>query len=132
METHLKVLAAVQIVCGALGVMAALVLTLIFGGTLSIVGASGDPEAAMAIPIIGITGIAVVVFLLVLSLPGIVVGIGLWQRRPWARVGGIVLSVFNLFGVPFLTLLGIYGLWVLFSKETEGLFVAPTNPAMVK
>jgi hypothetical protein len=123
METHVKVLATVQIVCGVLGVLAALVLMLIFGGTVGIVGASGDPDAALAIPIIGVTGIALVVFMLIVSLPGIVVGIGLWQRRSWARVAGIVLSVFNLFGVPFLTLLGIYGLWVLFSKETEGLFV---------
>jgi hypothetical protein len=132
METHVKVLAVVQIVCSALGVMGALVLMLIFGGTVGIVGASGDPDAALAIPIIGITGVAVVVFLLVLSLPGIVVGIGLLQRRSWARVGGIVLSVFNLFGFPFLTLLGIYGLWVLFSKETERLFVPSTDPALVK
>jgi hypothetical protein len=117
-----------HIVFGAIGVMCALLLILMFGGAAGIVGASGNPDAAIAIPIIGIAGLAVVSFLFLISLPGIVIGIGLWQRRSWARIGGIVLAFFDLPGIPLHTLLGIYGLWVLFSKETERLFV-PGSPA---
>ena len=122
MDTHVKVLAVLRIAFGVLGVCGALVLLLVFGGAAGIAGASGDADAALAVPIIGIAGMALVVFLLILSLPGLVVGIGLWQLRPWARVGGIVLAFLDLLGFPFLTLFGIYGLWVLFSKETERLF----------
>ncbi len=77
-----------------------------------------------AIPILGLTGAAISTFLLMLSLPGVVIGIGLLQRRPWARVAGIVISLLNLFNFPFGTMLGVYGLWVLFAKDTERVFNA--------
>ena len=128
METHVKVLSVLHIVMGAMGLCGALFFLLVFGGAAGIVGTSGDPNAAVAVPIVGLVGLAIVTFIVVLSLPGIIVGIGLYQRRSWARVGGIVLSIFELIMVPFGTLVGIYGLWVLFSKETERLF-APPNAA---
>ncbi len=122
METHVKVLGVLHIVLGALGVFSALVLVLIFGGAAGIVGATGDPEAHIAIPIIGITGTALILFVLVRSVPGILVGFGLLKYRSWARIAGIVLSILDLIWLPFGTIVGIYGLWVLFSTDTERLF----------
>jgi len=122
METHVKVLGALQIAMGAFGLFGAVVLVLVFGVASSAVGLSGDPDATFALPIIGITGMALVAFLVILSLPSVVIGIGLLQRRSWARVGGIVLSILSLMMLPFGTIVGIYGIWVLFSKETERLF----------
>ena len=124
METHVKVLGALQIAMGTLGLFAAVVLVLVFGVASSAVGMSGDPDATFALPIIGVTGVALVTFLVVLSLPGVIIGIGLIQRRPWARIAGIVLSILGLTMVPFGTIVGVYGLWVLFSKDTERLFSA--------
>lgn len=123
MQTHVKVLAALFIVFGALGVLAALGLMAIFGGTMGIVGAAGDEEGrAIALPIIGLTGTLLTAFLLVLSIPGLVTGFGLLSYKNWARVLGIVLSALQLINIPFGTVLGAYGLWVLLSKETEQLF----------
>ena len=122
MDIHVKVLGALQIAMGTLGLFAAVVLVLVFGVASSAVGMSGDPDSTIALPIIGVTGVALVTFLVVLSLPGIIIGIGLIQRRPWARIAGIVLSILGLMMVPFGTIVGAYGLWVLFSKETEQLF----------
>ena len=63
-----------------------------------------------------------------LSLPGIITGIGLLRLRPWARIAGIVLSILGLMAMPIGTIVGVYGLWVLFSKDTERLFAAqPTS-----
>jgi hypothetical protein len=66
-----------------------------------------------------------------LSLPGLIIGIGLMQFRPWARIAGIVLSALDLVSVPpFGTALGIYGLWVLLNNETERMFeVRPMRAA---
>ena len=122
METHVKVLGALQIAMGTIGLVSALALVLVFGVASSAVGLSGDPDAAIALPIIGITGMALVGFLVALSLPGIVVGIGLIQLRPWARIAGIVLSILGMMMIPFGTIVGVYGVWVLFSKDTERLF----------
>ena len=126
METHVKVLGALNIAFGVLGLLGAAALVLIFGGVVSAVGASGEPDAAIAIPIIGLTGMALVAFLVILSVPGIIIGIGLFNLRPWARIAAIVLSILSLPMIPFGTVLGVYGIWVLFSKDTERLFT-PTS-----
>jgi hypothetical protein len=60
--------------------------------------------------------------LIVLALPGLIAGWGLLAYKPWARILGLVLSVLNLLNIPVGTALGIYGLWVLFNKDTERLF----------
>ena len=126
MQTHVKVLGVLFIVLSGLGLMAALVLMLAFGAGAAIVGASAQAhDAAIALPIIGLAGTALVTFLLVLSLPGLIAGIGLLMFKPWARIFGIVLSVLHLIHIPFGTALGVYGLWVLLNKETEPLFQVP-------
>jgi hypothetical protein len=130
METHVKVLAALQIALGAFCLFGALVLMAVFIGGLGAVSVSDDPDAAIALPIIGITGTLLVAFLLMLSLPGIITGIGLLRFRPWARITGIVLSILGLMAVPFGTIIGVYGLWVLFSKDTERLFGAQPSPTV--
>jgi hypothetical protein len=127
MDTHVKVLAVLHIAMGAIGVVGAGVLMLIFGGAAGIIGSTGDPDARIAMPILGITGLALVTIVLVRSLPGIVVGIGLLKFRPWARIGGIVLSILDLIWIPFGTVVGIYGLWVLLSTETERWFAPPVQ-----
>jgi hypothetical protein len=129
MDTHVKVLGALHIALGAFGLFGAAVLMVVFGGAAGLVGASGDPDAAIAIPIIGITGMALVIFLLLVSLPGIIIGIGLIRLRPWARIAGIVVSIIDLMMIPFGTVVGVYGIWVLFSKDTERLFSDPAIAA---
>ena len=126
MDTHVKVLGVLHVAMGALGLVGALLLVVVFGGVLGIVAADGDPDAAVALPIIGLTGTALVAFVAALSLPGVIIGIGLVQFRSWARIGGIVLSVLDLIWIPFGTILGVYGLWVLLSKETERAFSQST------
>ena len=125
MDTHVKVLGALQIAFGVIGLLGAVLLIFVFGGAAGIVGASGDPDASIAVPIIGLTGMALVGFLVMTSLPSVIVGIGLLRRSPWARIAGIVLSIVSLVLFPFGTIVGVYGLWVLFSKDTERLFTAP-------
>jgi hypothetical protein len=122
MDTHVKVLGALQIAFGIIGLLFAVLLVFVFGGAAGIVGASGDADARIAIPIIGLTGMALVGFITVTSLPSLLVGVGLLKFRPWARIAGIVLSIVVLVMVPFGTIIGAYGLWVLFSKDTERLF----------
>ena len=127
METHVKVVGALNIVFAALGLCSAAVLSLIFAGSAAVVAADADPDARIAIPILGLTGSALVGFLVVWSLPSLFVGIGLLRRRPWARIGGIVVALLALIVVPFGTVFGVYALWVLFSPDTERLFTPPST-----
>ena len=129
MNTHVKVLGVLYIALSTLGLMLALFMGLIFGTASGVVGMNADSrDAAIALPIIGIAGTMLVTFLVALALPGLVAGVGLLQLRPWGRILGIVVAILHLIHIPFGTLTGIYGLWVLLNKDTERLFSGPAAP----
>jgi hypothetical protein len=124
MDTHVRVLGVLYTALGVIGLIVAALAMIGLGGAAGIISASADPdEAAIAIPILSIVGTALVAFLFCFSLPAIVTGIGLLYFKSWARIVGIVLSAIALLGFPWVTIFGIYGLWVLLNKETERLFL---------
>ncbi|MCW5981929.1 MAG: hypothetical protein KIT09_27840 [Bryobacteraceae bacterium] len=127
MDGHVKILGALQIALGCLGALIGLGFLMFFGGLAGVVGitaARQDPDAMVAIPILAAIGGFICVVLLVLSLPSIVAGVGLLKFRPWARILTIVLCAIGLLNVPIGTAIGVYGLWVLLSRDTEPLFRA--------
>jgi hypothetical protein len=123
-DTHVKVLAWLYIILGILGSLFGLSLMALLS-VIGVAGAASDPDAWMALPVLGITGAALGVLMLILSLPGILAGVGLLKYRPWARILTIVLSALNLMNFPVGTILGIYGLWVMLSDEGSRLFTRP-------
>ena len=126
MAQHVKILAILHIVFGALGALLALVVITIFGGVAGLVNMNAErADAAVAAPVLMLIGGAVMIFILMLSIPGIIAGFGLLHFRPWARILTIIISAFDLRHVPFGTALGIYGLWVLLSNDGEALFRRP-------
>jgi hypothetical protein len=62
-----------------------------------------------------------------LSIPGVIGGIGLLKRKPWARILVLILAVFDLLNVPIGTAVGVYTIWVLIQEETEQLFSAEAD-----
>jgi hypothetical protein len=131
MENHVKILGVLHIVFGSLGLIAALVILAVFGGVAGVIGAAaqrGDmhaSDAQTAIPVLGIIFGVICVFLVVMSLPGIITGVGLLYYREWARILGIVLAAISLPAIPAGTALGVYGLWVLLNNGTVRLFQNP-------
>ena len=133
MDLHVKILAAFYLIFGVLGILGSLMVLLSFGGAAGIISmaAPNDPDALLAVPIVGLIGGILVMLIFTLSVPVIIAGIGLLKHRPWARILTIVLSVLNLINIPFGTLLGIYGLWVLLSRKIGPLFDATLAAAPV-
>ena len=122
MANHVKILGAIYIALSTISLFAALFLAMAVGTAGAIVGAAADSnDAAVALPIIGIAGSALVAFLVIVSLPGLIAGVGLLKMRPWARIVGIIVAILSLLNIPLGTIVGLYGLWVLFNKETEQL-----------
>ncbi|HLW76856.1 MAG TPA: hypothetical protein VKS01_07715, partial [Bryobacteraceae bacterium] len=118
MQQHVKILAALHIVLGGLGILVALILMVVFGGIAHIIDLSdfsGDAQLGSAT--VAFIGGLVMVIVVLVSLPGLIAGIGLLSFQPWARILAIIVSVFDLPGFPFHTAIGIYGLWVLLSNE---------------
>ncbi|MDQ6829120.1 MAG: hypothetical protein M3081_09680 [Gemmatimonadota bacterium] len=111
MSTHIKVLGWLHLVFGAFGLCGALFLlaAMMLGGL-----ATGSLAGFAAL-----SGIAlfIAIFIAIISLPGLIAGYGLLNRRPWARTLAIVLGVLHLINIPIGTVFGIYSLWVLLSTE---------------
>jgi len=130
METHVKVVGVLNIVFGALGLLGALVVLLIFGGAAGLVRMQPgmEPETGLAAGIVGLVGGAIFLVVLVLSLPCLLGGWGLLKRREWARILVIVISALNLINIPLGTIIGAYSLWVLLSKDTQPLFAPKSSP----
>ncbi len=124
METHVRILGILNLVLGGLGTLGALAVLVLFGGIAGFVGVTGGMHEAarIAAPILGFIGVVLTFLILALSLPCLIVGYGLLNYRPWARLIGIVVSALNILNVPLGTALGVYGLWVLLNPETERLF----------
>lgn len=121
MATHLKVTAMLFVLAGVLLVFMALLMSLFFGILGGVVGASGEENAGLAVAILGLSGAALTIILLVLGIPYIICGWGLYRRRRWSRVMGIILAAIALTKIPLGTAFGIYALIILFQKDTEKL-----------
>ena len=82
--------------------------------------AQGDPWTAV------FTSLLFVLFASALGLAGwanIWVGRRLRQLQPAGRTGAFVVSVVNLFVLPFGTALAIYSYWVLLHSDARALFI---------
>jgi hypothetical protein len=117
MQTHVKILGWLYIVLGVLGILAAGIVVLVVAGGGLI---SGDRTA---ITVTTIVSLVIGGFLVMVSAPGVIAGIGLLSYQPWARILTLVLGILNLPGFPTGTALGVYTLYVLLDEETSHLFL---------
>lgn len=132
MQTHVKVLGVLQLIWGAFALLLGVGVFLGFNLLGAFVGASGEPDAAVGGTVLGLIGVVGSVVLFVSAALSLLCGWGLLTHKSWARILAIILCAISLIKVPFGTAFGIYGLWVLFNKETERLFAtggAPAGPA---
>lgn len=112
MKSQIELLGILHLVYSGIGIVLAIGVLVVLSG---IGWFSGD---ATAMGILGILGIVGAMFLGVLSIPGIIAGIGLLKLRPWSRILAIIVSCFHLLNFPFGTALGVYSFYVLLNDET--------------
>lgn len=127
MEMHLRTIGYLNVGLGALGVLACVVILILFGGpsgVLLINARTGSNVTTTE----GFVTACVMVYLFLMAGPLIAVGMGLLQFQEWARNMGMILSIFSLIHIPIGTIVGVYSLWVLTSFEVEPLFQSPPRP----
>ena len=89
-----------------------------FGGLFSLIGiADGDGELFVVGAVYGGIGVAVAAFSVLMSLPTVIAGFGLWRRASWARFLALIVGVLSLTSMPLGTLLGVGALIVLLDKD---------------
>ena len=119
MAKHINILGALFLTFSILMIIGGVVINqfLPMAGEIS-----GDSSVIRITSIIG-QSIGTVLF--IFAVPGFICGYGLITKKAWSRVFGIILSCLSLLSIPIGTIIGIYGLWILFKDETKGLFANP-------
>lgn len=112
MQKHINIVAALQI---GLSIFNLLIAFLIFTVLKLVGGFVDDANGATILSLIA--DILAIVFI-VISVPGILAGMGLYKRKEWARILTLILSIVEIFSFPFGTAIGIYSIWALIQPET--------------
>lgn len=117
---HIRFLGILWLALSALNAVGGVVLLIIANTIFKHMGQFGAPPEmgpgpGFLHPLLTFIGILI----LFKAALGFLAGWGLLNRESWARVLTIVLSFLALFNIPFGTILGVYGLWVLLPAESE-------------
>ncbi len=67
-------------------------------------------------------GVGVAIFLLILSIPKIIAGIGLMKKQEWRRILTLIVAFLSVLNFPLGTALAIYSFVILIKEETIQLF----------
>jgi hypothetical protein len=110
-EKHLTLVGVFHIVYHALGFVLGIGIISLFSALGAI---TRDPQAnAILATIGGVVG----TIMIVVAIPGVIGGIGLLRRQPWARILALIIGAVDLLDIPLGTALGIYTFWVLMRDE---------------
>jgi hypothetical protein len=128
MKIWLRILGGAYIAVGSLNSFVFLFILGVYGGK----GGIGAIRAEEYVPIIGYLGGWVLYVLLGLSVAGILAGIGLLKFWAWSGRLALLLSVGNLFILPFGTIIGFSTILTLLSKQGRAfLLPAALKPSLM-
>ena len=122
MERHVKILAILSSLWGALAILVGLCMLVLSGGALAFLTTpQGEPVGLAAGLTAGVFAI-IGVFALLWGGAHVWSAVLLRRREPLGRILGLALALVNLLVLPFGTAVGIYALWVLLTNEGRRLF----------
>jgi hypothetical protein len=117
MKKHVTLVAALHIGFSTMGIIASMVVFFVFSFAGSFVS---DVDVANAV--LKFLGAFLPAIILLISLLGLIGGIGLLSYQKWARIIILVIAAVGCLNFPLGTLKGVYSLWVLMQDETIKLF----------
>jgi hypothetical protein len=131
MTRHVDLLAILYRIWGALAMATGLAILVLGLGAMAVV-TSAQHAAYEGGLLAGLTAFTFFVFgtgALIWGGAHLVTAKAMRVRRHWARVGGLLLAVLNMFFLPFGTALAIYAFWVFLNNEARTIFSKPEAPA---
>lgn len=111
MERHIKLVGALQIAYSLLGIVIGIIVFTLF----HLIGDFVDDHEAEFV--LSIVANVLLIMIAVLSIPGLLAGIGLLKEKEWARILTLIVSVFQLLSFPLGTALGVYSIWAMVQPE---------------
>ena len=122
MERHVRLLAILASLWGALAALVSLSMLLLAGGALAILTGPEGESVALAAGLTAAVFAVIGIFSLLWGLAHIWTGMRLRRHDPIGRVVMLGLAVVNLLVFPFGTALGIYAMWMLLANDGRRLF----------
>jgi hypothetical protein len=121
MQKHVTVVAALQVGYSLFGIIAAIVVFIVLRQVSHF---ADDYEAQY---VLWAVGTYLPLFLFILSVPGLIGGIGLFLYKSWARILVLIVSALDLLNIPIGTIIGVYSIWVLVQDDAVKLFNPTTT-----
>lgn len=122
MERHVRLLATLATLWGALAALVGLSLLLLAGGAFAILLGPDGESVALAAGLTAAVFASIGVFTLIWGVMHVWVAARLRRRSALGRAVMLGLAVVNLLVFPFGTALGVYALWVLLAHDGRRLF----------
>ncbi len=121
---HVKITAWYNLVVGAFGVFAAVVVTvlvIIFGAAF--IAPLTEAEGLLPVGLLaGGFGLAAIVSVGVMAVLELLAGIGILRRAEWGRILGFIVALLRLPILPIGTAIGLYNLWALGAAGSRQFF----------
>ncbi|MBL7873991.1 MAG: hypothetical protein JNM78_20430 [Cyclobacteriaceae bacterium] len=113
MDAHKRILAILYIISASLQILGMVIVTAFISILIPFIMDEAGPEAqwffVWVIPFIKFIAVGIV---LLFSIPSMIGGIALLNKKDWALTLLLVLGCFKLFSFPIGTAIGIYTIWV--------------------
>lgn len=120
MRKHVTAVGAIHIGFGSLGIIIALGAYILMSNLLDFIPKEDMPE--FVVSFLSYLFKVIPIILGVISLLGLVGGIGILSYKPWARIMVIIVAVIGCLNIPIGTLAGVYSIWTLMQDDTIKLF----------
>jgi hypothetical protein len=113
------------VVAAGLAFATAALLVFIFVAGAALIGWGTERSGLLGSALLGAAGIFLAVFFAAIGVADLLIAAGIAKGRPWARPGGLVMSVLLLVAVPVGTILGIVALIGLLGRDVRAWFGTP-------
>lgn len=130
MERHVRLLAILATLWGALAALVGLSLLLLAAGAFAIVVGPEGESVSLAGGLMAAIFASIGAFTSIWGVMHVWVAARLRRHHPLGRAVMLGLAVVNLLVFPFGTALGVYALWVLLANDGRRLFEAAHGEAI--
>ena len=120
MDSHRIVLGALFCGFGLMGLIGLTIVGIIFFIGSAAIGAAAvhEPDVPAVLTLLpAVFGLFICLTIAIGTIPSLIAGYGLLQKRSWVRLWVLIAGIVNLPSIPFGTGVGIYAIWFFVQDE---------------
>lgn len=120
MESHKRILGILFTISGVLRIFGALIVLALSSFILPLILENTSSDELWIVELIqNLFQVIIWIFILFFSLPRLIAGIGLLNKKPWALMMALIWGILGVFSFPLGTALCGYTIWVYVEDNKE-------------